>query len=367
VGLSAQVAFDLPERLEAHATPEERGLARDDVRMLVARGSDGRLIHSRARDLPDFLRAGDLVVINTSATLPAALPARRADGTELELRLSTPLPGAGGEGRADGAWSERRAGGSLPACEDRWVVELRNGDAPFKGARTGEVLGLPAGATARLDAPYLSGPRLWAARLELPEPLMAYLARHGSPIRYRYVPEAHPLADYQTAYAIEPGSAEMPSAGRPLTPAVLTALVAKGVSVAPLILHTGVSSPERGERPYPERYSVPPSTARLVEATRRWGGRVIAVGTTVVRALETVARADGTIEAGEGWTALIVTPDRGVRTVDGLITGWHEPEASHLDILHAVAGRRLVESSYAAALQAGYLWHEFGDLHLIVP
>ena len=344
--MSTQVAFNLPERLEAHATPEERGLARDDVRMLVARGSDGRLTHSRARDLPDFLRAGDLVVINTSATLPAALPARRADGTELELRLSTPLPGA---------------------SDDRWVVELRKGDDPFRDARAGDTLDLPAGAQARLEAPYLSGPRLWAARLQLPEPLMAYLARHGSPIRYRYVPEAHPLADYQTAYAIEPGSAEMPSAGRPLTPAVLTALVAKGVSVAPLILHTGVSSPERGERPYPERYSVPPSTARLVEATRRWGGRVIAVGTTVVRALETVAHADGTIEAGEGWTALVVTPDRGVRAVDGLITGWHEPEASHLDILHAVAGRRLVESSYAAALQAGYLWHEFGDLHLIVP
>jgi S-adenosylmethionine:tRNA ribosyltransferase-isomerase len=344
--VSTQVAFNLPERLEAHATPEERGLARDDVRMLVARGSDGRLTHSRARDLPDFLRAGDLVVINTSATLPAALPARRADGTELELRLSTPLPGA---------------------SDDRWVVELRKGDDPFRDARAGDTLHLPAGAQARLEAPYLSGPRLWAARLQLPEPLMAYLARHGSPIRYRYVPEAHPLADYQTAYAIEPGSAEMPSAGRPLTPAVLTALVAKGVSVAPLILHTGVSSPERGERPYPERYSVPPSTARLVEATRRWGGRVIAAGTTVVRALETVAHADGTIEAGEGWTALVVTPDRGVRAVDGLITGWHEPEASHLDILHAVAGRRLVESSYAAALQAGYLWHEFGDLHLIVP
>ncbi|MEN3283280.1 MAG: S-adenosylmethionine:tRNA ribosyltransferase-isomerase [Solirubrobacteraceae bacterium] len=376
MGLSAQVAFDLPERLEAHATPEERGLARDDVRMLVARGSDGRLIHSRARDLPDFLRPGDLVVINTSATLPSALPAQRADGTALELRLSTPLPGAGrerrvdgtvGARRVDGSGRERRAGGSLRACEDRWVVELRDGNAPFKGARTGEVLDLPADATARLEAPYLSGQRLWAARLRLPEPLMSYLARHGAPIRYRYVPDAHPLADYQTAYAIEPGSAEMPSAGRPLTPAVLTALVAKGVSVAPLILHTGVSSPERGERPYPERYSVPASTARLVEATRRWSGRVIAVGTTVVRALETVARADGTIEGGEGWTALVVTPDRGVRAVDGLITGWHEPEASHLDILHAVAGRRLIERSYAAALQAGYLWHEFGDLHLIVP
>jgi S-adenosylmethionine:tRNA ribosyltransferase-isomerase len=342
--MSAQAA--LPERLEAHATPEERGLARDDVRMLVARGAEERLIHSRARDLPDFLQAGDLVVINTSATLPAALPARRADGTQLDLRLSTPLPGA---------------------ADTHWVVELRQGEDPFRDARAGETLELPAGATATLEAPYLSGPRLWAARLRLPEPLMAYLARHGAPIRYRYVQQPHPLADYQTAYATEPGSAEMPSAGRPVTPAVLTALVAKGVSVAPLILHTGVSSPERGERPYPERYRVPRSTARLVEATKRWGGRVIAVGTTVVRALETVARPDGTIEAGEGWTALVITPDRGVRAVDGLITGWHEPEASHLDMLHAVAGRRLVERSYAAALDAGYLWHEFGDLHLILP
>jgi S-adenosylmethionine:tRNA ribosyltransferase-isomerase len=348
--VSAQTA--LPQRLEAHATPEERGLARDDVRMLVAQGSDGRLVHARARDLADFLEPGDLVVINTSATLPAALPATRGDGTRLQLRLSTPLPGATAD--PDG-------------CDVRWVVELRKGDDPFRDARAGETLALPAGAAAALEAPYLSGPRLWAARLRLPEPLMAYLARHGAPIRYRYVPEQHPLSDYQTAYAIEPGSAEMPSAGRPLTPAVLTALVAKGVSVAPLILHTGVSSPERGERPYPERYRVPPSTARLVEATRRWGGRVIAVGTTVVRALETVARPDGTVESDEGWTALVVTPDRGVRAVDGLITGWHEPEASHLDILHAVAGRRLIDRSYAAALEAGYLWHEFGDLHLILP
>jgi S-adenosylmethionine:tRNA ribosyltransferase-isomerase len=343
--VTVQVAFELPERLAAHEPPEARGLARDDVRMLVA-PARGALVHARARDLPDFLASGDLVVINTSATMPAALPARRGDGSTLELRLSTPLPSA-----PDG----------------RWVVELRQGDQPFRGARAGETLELPAGGRAHLEAPYLSGPRLWAARLQLPEPLMAYLARHGAPIRYRYVPDAHPLVDYQTAYATEPGSAEMPSAGRPLTADVLTALVAKGVAVAPIVLHTGVSSPERSERPYPERYRVPVATARLVQATKAWGGRVIAVGTTVVRALETVARADGTIESGEGWTALIVTPARGVRAVDGLLTGWHEPEASHLDILHAVAGRGLIERSYAAALDAGYLWHEFGDVHLILP
>jgi S-adenosylmethionine:tRNA ribosyltransferase-isomerase len=340
VGLSAEA---IPERLEAHEPPEDRCLARDDVRMLVARG-DGRLTHARARDLPDFLDAGDLVVINTSRTLPAALPARLGD-KQLELRLSTPVPGA---------------------IDERWVVELRDGLRPYRGGREDDVLELPAGGRAHLRAAYL-GPRLWVARLELPEPLLAYLGRHGAPIRYGYVPVAHPLADYQTAYAIEPGSAEMPSAGRPLTPAVLTALAAKGVPVAPLVLHTGVSSPERGERPYPERYRVPATTARLIEATRAWGGRVIAVGTTVVRALETVARPDGTIEASEGWTALVVTPQRGVHAVDGLLTGWHEPEASHLDMLHAVAGRRLIERSYAAALQAGYLWHEFGDVHLLLP
>lgn len=343
--MTAQPAFELPERLEAHAPPEARGLARDDVRMLVARGGE-RLVHARARDLPDFLRSGDLVVINTSATLPAALPARRTDATALELRLSTPLPGAG---------------------DDRWVVELRAGVEPFRGGRAGDVLHLPGGGRATLETPYLTGARLWGARLELPEPLLAYLARHGAPIRYRYVPDAHPLSAYETAYATEPGSAEMPSAGRPVTPAVLTALAAQGVTVAPIVLHTGVSSPERGERPYPERYRVPVATARLVAATRRWGGRVIAVGTTVVRALETVARADGTVEAGEGWTALVVTPARGVRVVDGLLTGWHEPEASHLDMLEAIAGRALVERSYAAALQAGYLWHEFGDVHLLLP
>ncbi|HEY7621199.1 MAG TPA: S-adenosylmethionine:tRNA ribosyltransferase-isomerase [Solirubrobacteraceae bacterium] len=343
--MSAEPAFELPTRLEAHEAPERRGLARDDVRMLVARG-DGRIVHARARDLPDFLDAGDLLVINISRTLPAALPARRADGTELELRLSTPLPGA---------------------SDDRWVVELRAGGEPFSGGRAGDVLALPAGARARIEAPYLAGPRLWAARLELTEPLLAYLGRHGAPIRYRYVPDAHALADYQTAYAVEPGSAEMPSAGRPVTPTVLTALAAKGVAVAPVVLHTGVSSPERGERPYPERYRVPAPTARLVEATRAWGGRVIAVGTTVVRALETAARPDGSIEPGEGWTALVVTPERGVRAVDGLLTGWHEPEASHLDMLDAVGGRRLIYRSYAAALQAGYLWHEFGDVHLILP
>ena len=168
-------------------------------------------------------------------------------------------------------------------------------------------------------------------------------------------------------YAREPGSSEMPSAGRPLTTALVTDLVARGIAVAPVVLHCGVSSPEEGEPPVPEPYRVPPETARLAELTRRAGGRVIAIGTTVVRALETVAEPGGGVAAGEGFTRVVITPERGVRVVDGLLTGWHEPDAPHLAMLRAIGGDALVERSYAAALADGYLWHEFGDVHLILP
>jgi S-adenosylmethionine:tRNA ribosyltransferase-isomerase len=342
--MSAALAFVLPERLEAHEPPEARGLARDEVRMLVASRSGDELVDARFRDLPDVLAPGDVLVVNTSATLPAALPAERLDGRQIRLHLSTPVPG-----------------------DDRhWVVELRCGDARCRSGRP-ETLRLPAGGRVELLAPYLSGPRLWIARLELPVPLPAYLAEHGGPIRYSYVPQELPLADYQTVFAAEPGSAEMPSAGRPFTQELVTALVARGVAIAPVVLHTGVSSLEEGEAPYPEPYRVPEATARLLTSTRRWGGRVIAVGTTVVRALETAARPDGWVAPGAGWTDLVVTPERALRVVDGLLTGWHEPGASHLQLLDAVGGRDLVARSYRAALARGYLWHEFGDVHLILP
>jgi S-adenosylmethionine:tRNA ribosyltransferase-isomerase len=346
--VSSALQFELPQRLEAHEPPEARGLARHDVRLLVAHGHDGRIVHARFRDLPEFLAAGDLVVVNTSATLPAALPARRdSDGWELELRLSTPVPH-----RPPDRW---------------WIVELRAEKTPFLAGREGDRISLPAGGRATLMAPYAGGRRLWLAQLDLPEPLAGYLERHGHPIRYDYVPREWPLSLYQNAYALEPGSAEMASAGRPFTAELVTELVARGVHVAPLTLHTGVSSPERGEAPYAERYSVPEATARLVNAVHGWGGRVIAVGTTVVRALETVAQPDGTVSAGGGWTNLVLSPERGVYAVDGLITGWHEPEASHLELLRAIAAEDLLDRSYREALEHGYLWHEFGDSHLILP
>ncbi len=345
--MSSALQFELPPRLEAHEPPEARGLARDEVRLLVACKRDGRIVHAQFRDLPAFLAPGDLVVVNTSATLPAALPAEGSDGWKLELRLSTPVPHR--------------------VADRRWIVELRATERAFLAGREGDEFTLPGGGRAKLVAPYAGGRRLWLAQLDLPVPLAQYLAEHGHPIRYSYVPREWPLSMYQNAFGLEPGSAEMASAGRPFTAELVTRLVASGIHVAPLTLHTGVSSPERGEAPYPERYRVPETTARLVNAVHGWGGRVIAVGTTVVRALESVAASDGTVTAGEGWTNLVLSPERGIYAVDGLITGWHEPAASHLDLMRAIADEDLLDRCYGEALEHGYLWHEFGDSHLILP
>jgi len=364
--------FDLPPELEAGEPPEARGLARDQVRLMVSHYRDGRVEHTRFREIVNFLDAGDVLVINTSGTLKAALSSARADGTPLELHLSTRLPA------------------------DLWIVELRRPDGaasqPFSHAASGESLSLPGGGWARLLIPYRSDQRLgherdqaipspgsagassaggqvhlWIASLHLPEPIDDYLTHYGFPIRYRYVRQPWPIDYYQTVYATEPGSAEMPSAGRAFTPELLTRLAARGVHIAPLVLHTGVASLEDDEPPYEEFYRVPLETARVVNAARRAGRRVVAVGTTAVRALETVADGEGTLHPGQGWTALVVTPERGLRVVDSLLTGLHESHASHLAMLEALAGACHLQMAYAEALKEGYLWHEFGDLHLILP
>lgn len=350
--------FELPAELEATRPPEARGLTRDAVRLMVSRVGDDRVEHGRFFDLPDFLGAGDLVLLNTSATLKAAVPARREDGEELVVHLSTRLPA------------------------DVWSVELRRTEGgatrPFGRGRAFETLLLPGGGRLRLLAPQRpdhrtkrqkdgAPVRLWLATLDLPQPLAAYLEVHGAPIRYGYVKDEWPAEYYQTVFARHPGSAEMPSAGRAFTPELVTRLMTQGVQVAPLLLHTGVSSLEDHEPPYEEFYRVPPHTAAAVNRTRDEGGRVVAVGTTAVRAIETVTGPNGTTHAGEGWTDLVVGPERGLHAVDALLTGFHEPQASHLALLEALAGRPHLETAYAAALEAGYLWHEFGDLHLILP
>jgi S-adenosylmethionine:tRNA ribosyltransferase-isomerase len=365
------LTFDLPPELDAHVPPEERGLARDAVRMMVARRRDLSLANAWFRDLPEFLESGDLLVINTSATLPASLPARRDDGTELELHLSTPVPTGSGPVDLEDATA---------AQPWTWVVELRRVEGgrsrSYRTPALGETLVLPGGGRAEILAPYPPdcgpsasdpGPsRLWGAALRLPAAVGPYLRRFGRPIQYDRSNE-WPVSAYQTVFAVEPGSAEMPSAGRAFTPEVLTALIARGVDVAPVTLHTGVSSLEDHEPPYAEFFRVSEETARRIEVARGSGGRVVAVGTTAVRAVESAVHERGAVVGAEGWTELVITPETGVRVVGGLLTGWHEPRASHLLMLEAIAGRELLERSYREAVAERYLWHEFGDLHLILP
>jgi S-adenosylmethionine:tRNA ribosyltransferase-isomerase len=353
--------FELPSELEAREPPEARGLRRDEVRLLVSNLETDSIEHARFADLPRWLSPGDLLVVNTSATMNAALRATTGDGRDFELHLSTRLPG--------GLWS----------------VELRQpGDKaslPYTGARAGMALFLPAGGQARLLAPFpfadsLESPsRLWAAAVVIPEAVDAYLLEHGQPIRYSYVTRSWPNEAYQTIFANEPGSAEMPSAGRPFTPELVTTLVSRGVEIVPLVLHTGVASLESHEPPYGEHYRVPRHTAERVTAARRARRRVIAVGTTVVRALETVTDDTGTTSPGEGWTDLVITSDRSLRSLTGLITGFHAPRATHLTLLERVVAAGVgvggcgpchLARAYAEARRLGYLWHEFGDSHLIL-
>jgi S-adenosylmethionine:tRNA ribosyltransferase-isomerase len=363
--------FELPSDLDAHEPPEARGLGRDAVRLMVAHRGDGRIEHAQFRDLPGHLSPGDLLVINTSGTLPASLDASRVEGSGLELHLSTPMPSGSG-----GIELETEPPHPWP-----WIVELRrvvDGQSlPLRTAALGEELALPGGARAEVLGPYPPdcGPdstapgesRLWVVALSLPGPLGPYLRRHGHPIQYADVGTEWPSSYYQTVYAQEPGSAEMPSAGRAFTPEMLTQLIARGVDVAPVTLHTGVSSLEDHEPPYAEFFRVGSETARRVTEAKRAGGRIVAVGTTAVRALESAVNPLGDLHEAEGWTQLVVSPQTGVRVIDGLLTGWHEPKASHLLMLEAIAGRPLLETSYRAAVEHRYRWHEFGDLHLILP
>jgi S-adenosylmethionine:tRNA ribosyltransferase-isomerase len=332
--------FVLPEGLEATEPPP----VRDGVRLLVA--TAGGVEHARFGQLGEFLAPGDLVVVNISATLAAAVDGIRA-GTGVEVHFSAELD--------DGSW----------------VVEVRPAGVsagPVAGLRPGEVITLDAGAALIVDRPQPAGQaRLWRARPRIDSGVSAFLARHGRPVRYAYVPRRWTLPEYQTVFAREPGSAEMPSAGRPFTGQVVTELITRGVALAPVVLHAGVSSQEPGEPPQPERFRVPEATARLVNSTRQAGGRVIAVGTTVTRALESAADPDGSVRARHGWTDLVLGPSRPARVVTGLVTGWHAPGASHLALLAAVAGTGLVERAYSEAVRLGYRWHEFGDSCLLLP
>jgi S-adenosylmethionine:tRNA ribosyltransferase-isomerase len=352
-------SFSAPRSAFAPAPAERRGVPRDRVRLLVADGERG-FTHTRFTHLAEHLRPGDVVVVNDSATIAAQLDAQLVTPSDrhgpVVVHLAAPLP--------DGTWA----------------VEVRrapDADRAVLDAEPDDVLEIAAGvARLRLRAPYPEhsssptgvGNRLWRADAE--GDLTSVARKYGRPISYGYLADRYPLSDYQTVFGHRPGSAEMPSAGRPFTAELVTRLVASGVMVAPITLHTGVSSQEAGEAPQPERFEVTAATAAVVNAARTGGGRVIAVGTTATRALESAVEtsADGSrLVAARGWTSRVVTPADPPQIVDGLVTGWHDPEASHLLLVEAVAGPELTQLAYAAAVDARYLWHEFGDSALLLP
>jgi S-adenosylmethionine:tRNA ribosyltransferase-isomerase len=325
-----------PQLRDATAPPERRGIARDAVRMLVTDRQTGTQAHHRFFDLPSLLRPGDLLVVNDSATLPAALPARRANGESLTLHVSTMI--------------DRRI----------FMVE------PRSPVLCGEELTFTHGGSVVMIAPVEpEHPRLWYGWFQLPQPMNAYLLSAGEPIRYGYVEERFPLDDYQTIFARELGSSEMPSAGRPFTARVLRGLRQRGVELATITLHCGIASFEAPERPGTERFAISPHAAGAINLARDQHRRVIAVGTTVVRALETAFH-DGQVIAASGWTDLIIERAHRLRSVDALITGFHHEGATHQWMLDAFLDGALLQNAYAEAAAHSYYRHEFGDVQLIV-
>ncbi|MEZ4956182.1 MAG: S-adenosylmethionine:tRNA ribosyltransferase-isomerase [Saprospiraceae bacterium] len=350
--LDKQIDFQLPRQLACALPTEERKIGRDGVRLLVSERETDDIQHARFRDIGQCLRQGDVLVVNTSATMPAALDIELPDGGAGRMHLSTQKD------------------------DHTWIVEIRavleNKTHRYGGVEVGQKFDLPDGGYVKIKRPFYKNRlpenhlHLWEASFRLPHGMNAFLEKHGKPIRYDQLQANYPLAYYQTIFSNEMGSSEMPSAGRAFTPALVAELIVKGVQFAPIVLHTGVSSLESNERPYPEFYKMPPTTASLLNLAKKENRRIIAVGTTAVRAVESATDTEGIIRAGNGWTDLYITPDRGMHTVTGLLTGFHEPKASHLLMLGALAEATHLQKCYDEALVERYEWHEFGDLHLLL-
>lgn len=343
------VNFDLPQQLSCPLPSEERGLARDDARLLVT-ADDGLFIkHTTFQFLDEFLEAGDVLVVNTSATRPAALPILLPFHKKGMLHLSNQIE------------------------EGKWLVEIREiqGEKTirWKGGQEGMTFNLPNGARVTLKKRFYENRKLldlWIVVLNVKDNLDNYLKQYAHAIKYEKINDRYPMSYYQTFFSFEPGSSEMPSAARGFTRPLVDRLLKKGIQFAPILLHTGVSSLEEDEMPYPEYMEISPVSASIINSAKRQGKRIIAVGTTAIRAVESAANQAGLVQAYHGNTSLFIDQDYQPRIADGLLTGFHEPRASHLHMLQALASFQHVEIAYEEAIKHQYFWHVFGDLHLIL-
>ncbi len=350
--INSPMEFSLPEILECAIPTEERGINRDEVRLLVSNKNTDQIHHTNFKNIVDHLQDGDVLIINTSGTLKAAIPVTLPNREAGRIHLSTR--------KKDGNW----------LAEIRQVIG--NKTKRYNETKEGDCFELPDGGILKIEQPFYRNQletkhlQLWNVRFTLNDSIELFLEKHGIPIRYSDVQQVYPSAYYQTVFANVPGSAEMPSAGRAFTHELVTQLMAKGIQFAPILLHTGVASLEVGEQPFPEYFKVTPTTADIVNRAKLEGRRIIAVGTTAIRAIESSTEESGLVVPQEGFTNLFITPTRGLNIVNGLLTGFHEPKASHLLMLEALADRSHLAISYQEAVQEGYQWHEFGDLHLLI-
>lgn len=347
--ISNVIDFELPAALACPRPTELRNIERDEVRLLVTRGN-GSVEHTVFNRLGDHLQAGDVLVVNTSATRASAFPIDLPRGSSGMVHFGTPV------------------------SHGDWLVEIREivGDKTvrWKEGSEGMEFDLPGGARLKLKGKYYENRdllHLWKAELSIKEHPGSYMAGYGRPIKYDKLNEPYPLGYYQTLFSFHPGSSEMPSAGRGFTQNQVDKLMQKGIVFVPVLLHTGVSSLEENEPPYPEYMEISPLSALIINNANQLGRKVIAVGTTAVRAVESAANREGEVFPYRGNTGLFITDYYRMKSIGGLLTGFHEPRASHLNILQSLAGFNHIEKAYSTAIEHNYYWHQFGDLHLILP
>lgn len=344
------IRFNLTDEQNIKKPHELRGINRDHVKLFVIDRKNARTYHSAFNHLSDFLRRGDLLIFNSGRTLPASLKTVNYKAQQnLEVRLAEHLP------------------------DDSWLVLFlyQNKTHFHSNLKPGLKIKFESGLSASIIERNIHNPRLWKIKFSVTgQELINIFNQIGKPIHYGYISAPLPLEYFLTVFSKDPLTSQMPNAGRAFTWKMIFDLKNKGIDTAFLTIHTGLSSyldnSKAGHLMTEEEYFISASTADKIEAAKISNGRIVAVGTSVVRAIESSALQSGKVIPGHAYTSLRITEEYKLKIADGLITGFHEPEASHLDLISAFLSPAVIKKTYEEAIEKKYLWHEFGDLCLIL-